>query len=616
MIRVCLVVFSLMLSLFSVNERERVFIDNGTSEVILFMYDLPHMVDSTGVMSFEEVVSAHKQFSIQPNYKPKDFCANCTYWLKVPLLISKDLDDEWMLEFFDQTIDHITAYFPTEVGTYRIEEVGDYLDFEEKDFDHKNFQWILDTELTGQQNVYFKIESHTYADVRIVIRTVNRFVEYALTEYFLYGIFYGMIFVISLYNTLIFFAIKERKYLFYTFYILSVGVYAMSVDGMAFQYLWPNWPNWNQYAYGTALFSLIFWSLLFSRRFLNTAIRVPKVDLLLKTMIILRTALFVYTLLFDHRLFEYRNIEIIPLTTIFFSSIYVWYKGYQPARFFVTAYGILFLGFLMKALLYLSVIPFVTLSYYSLHICFILEMLFLTYALSDRVRILKSNRDKAQKRIIKQQSENALLKDKVNQELEAKIKERTRQLEEKNLLLAETNQQLIVQKKEVNAINSQLDLDNWKLKNNIKEILQDRLINKNLSLEQFQRIFPDQSTCYLFLEKLKWSNGYNCNKCGNEKYFEGRTKFVRRCSKCGYNESVTSNTIFHNIKFPIEKAFFILYITNNRQKEFTLEQLSEMLDLRRNTIWNFKKKIEKVYQAEGGNKSTILVPNLFTAHFN
>ena len=184
------------------------------------------------------------------------------------------------------------------------------------------------------------------------------------------------------------------------------------------------------------------------------------------------------------------------------------------------------------------------------------------------------------------------------------------------MLLAETNQKLIVQKQEVNAINSQLDLDNWKLKNNIKEILQDRLINKNLSYEQFQRIFPDQSTCYLFLEKLKWSSGYHCSKCGNEKYFEGRTKFVRRCSKCGYNESVTSNTIFHNIRFPIEKAFFILYVTNNRQKEFTLDQLSEMLDLRRNTIWNFKKKIEKVYQAEGGKGSTILVPNLFTAHLN
>ncbi|NVJ45547.1 MAG: transposase, partial [Cytophagia bacterium] len=217
---------------------------------------------------------------------------------------------------------------------------------------------------------------------------------------------------------------------------------------------------------------------------------------------------------------------------------------------------------------------------------------------------------------INQQKENAELKDKVNKELEEKIKDRTRQLEEKNLLLASTNQKLIEQTKDINAINSKLDLDNWKLKNNIKEILQDRLINKNLNLEQFQKIFSDQQTCYRFLEKLKWGNGYHCSKCGNTKYNEGKTKFMRRCSKCGYNESVTSNSIFHGIRFPIEKAFFILYVTNNRQKEYTLDQLSEMLDLRRNTIWNFKKKIESVYDSDSSKSSTVLVHNLFSTHLN
>lgn len=596
------------------SERERVFIDDSAQEVVLFLHDLPILVDTTGVLSFNEILSSQKEFSIYPSYKPKDYCVSCTYWVKVPLLVGRDLEKEWMLEFYDQTIDEITAYFPTSEGGYKMEQVGDTYDFRQKPFVHKNFEWIIDSEIIGQQNLYFRVKSHSYADIRIAIRTVNEFINYALSEYFLYGIFYGMIFVISVYNILIFFAIKEDKYLYYTFYIISVGVYAMCIDGTAFQYLWPGWPEWNQYAYGTALFSLIFWSLLFSKRFLNTSTKAPRLDKLITITMIIRSTLFVYTLLFDHSLFEQRNIEIIPLTLIFYTSIYTWKKGYKPARFFVLAYGILFLGFLLKAMLYLSLIPFLTLSYYSLHICFILEMLFLTFALSDRVRILKSNRDRAMRRILKQHQENAELKDKVNKELEEKIKERTKQLEEKNLELAETNLQLVEQKKEVNKINSKLDLDNWKLKNNVKEILQDRLINKNLTLEQFTKIFPDQATCYRFLEKLKWSNGYHCSKCGNSKYMEGRVKFHRRCSKCGYNESVTSNTIFHRIKFPIEKAFFILYITNNKQNRYTLDQLSEMLDLRRNTVWNFKKKIERVYETDSNSSSTVLIHNLFSAN--
>ena len=574
------------------------------------------MVDSTNALSFEEVMGLQKQFSVTPGFKPKDYCTTCTYWVKIPLLIANDLDHQWMVEFYDQTIDEITAYFPREDNTYYSEEVGDLKAFQDKPFLHKNFQWIVNTNIKGQQNLYFKVRSHSYADLRISIRTVNEFVGYALNEYFLYGIFYGMIFIVGVYNLLIYSAIREVKYIYYCLYILSVGVYAMCVDGIAFQYLWPSWPQWNQIAYGAALYSLIFWSLLFSRRFLNLSVRSPILYQTINWTIILRSVFFLYALLFDHDLFQNRSIEILPLTIIFYASIRVWSNGYKPARFFVVAYGILYLGFLIKALIYLSIIPLVTISYYSLHISFLLEMIFLTFALGDRVRILKSTRDRAQNRIIKQQQENAELKDKVNKELEEKIQERTRQLEEKNLLLANTNQKLEEQTKEINALNSKLDLDNWKLKNNIQEILQDRLINKNLNLEQFQKIFPDELTCYRFLEKVKWGKDYHCIKCGNDKYHEGKTKFMRRCTKCGYNESVTSNTVFHRIKFPIEKAFFILYITNNSRKEYTLDQLSEMLDLRRNTVWNFKKKIEKVYESEEGKSSTVLIHDLFQAHLS
>ncbi|MEL7004514.1 MAG: 7TM diverse intracellular signaling domain-containing protein, partial [Bacteroidota bacterium] len=487
--------------------------------------------------------------------------------------------------------------------------------FSQKGFAHKNFEWILDSDTPGRQDIYFRVQSHTYADIRLALRTVNRFVYYSLNEYFLYGLFYGMILVITLYNLLMFSAIRERKYLFYTFYILSVGVYAMCVDGIAYQYLWPGWPKWNQIAFGAALFSLIFWALIFSRRFLNTSVRAPKLDKIYQWTIASRTVLFLYALAFDHDLFEYTSVEILPLTLIFYSSIYVLMRGYKPARFFVVAFGFLFLGFLIKALLHLSVIPFIILSYYSLHVCFLFEMLFLTFALSDRVRILKSNRDRALKRIIVQHQENAKLKDKVNLELEQKIKERTGQLETKNMQLAETNQKLYEQTNEINRMNSKLDLDNWKLKNNIKEILQDRLINKNLSFEQFQDIFPDEIACLKFLERLKWGSGFKCIKCSNHKYSDGNIKFSRRCTKCGYTESLTSNTIFHRVKFPLKKAFYILYVVNNHQDNFTIDELSKLLDLRRNTVWSFRKKIEDLFENKNSKTPNHLL-HFFDSHLN
>ena len=586
------------------------------AEKIIPINELLVFEDSLDRMDFAEAKRSPRLFSMMPDFKPNDYNPGSAYWVKLTLHIPQPDDHQWLLEFYDQTIDHIEAYVPKDDGTYERLVMGDMYDFSQKSFRHKNFEILLSSDFSGVRTFYFKIKSHSYADIRIAVRTIDRFVHYALKEYFLYGIFYGMIVIISLYNLLIFSAIREVKYLYYTFYILSVGVYAMCVDGIAYQFLWPGWPNWNQIAHGTALFFLIFWAMIFGQRFLNTKVRAPKLHKIINVVLVLRFALYIYVLLFDHRLFEWRNIEIVPLSLIFYAGIDVWIRGYKPARFFVMAYGVLFLGFLIKALLNLSVIPFSILSYYSLHICFLLEMLFLTFALSDRVRILKDNRDRALKRIIIQHQENAALKDRVTKELEDLVAKRTKQLQEKNLLLEETNQKMLEQTKEINKINSMLDLDNWKLKNNIKEILQDRLVNKNLTLEQFEKIFPDQISCYRFLERLKWADGYECSKCGNNKYSSGHIKFSRRCSKCGYDESVTSNTVFHRIKFPIEKAFYILYLTNNRHNQYTLDELSEMLDLRRNTIWTFRKKIENLYDGPEHNHKSILINDLFSAHLS
>ncbi len=57
-----------------------------------------------------------------------------------------------------------------------------------------------------------------------------------------------------------------------------------------------------------------------------------------------------------------------------------------------------------------------------MHISFVFEMLFLTVALGDRIRILKDNRDRALRRIIYQHEVNMQLKDKVTRELEQKSK--------------------------------------------------------------------------------------------------------------------------------------------------------------------------------------------------
>ena len=562
-------------------------------ERIYPLSELEYLVDTTNLLTIEKIGDAvnSRQFNRSSNYQNSDFIPNVSYWVRFQLpLDSLSNATLRLLEFYDQTIDSLEVYRILKDGTRQLNRMGDHQPFSHRTFRHKNFEIVIQPK-TDLGTYYFKVRSHSFADIRIAYRSIDRFVYYALNEYFLYGTFYGMILIIALYNFLAYLAIREIKNIYYIFYILSVALYAMSLDGTGFQYVWPEFPEWNDRSLGVALYLVIFWASVFTRRFLSTKVNAPHLDRLLYYCIVLRSLFFVVALFIYPRLFAYPNADILPLSLIFYTAIYVWRNGYRPARYFVIAYGLLFFGFFIKTLVYFDILPFTIVSHYSLHISFVLEMLFLTVALGDRIRILKDNRDRAHKRIIQQLEVNRQLQDKVTGELEQKVKERTVELDTKNVALEESNHKLIKQGTEINQINSLLDLDNWKLKNRIKEVLEEWLLEKAMDYAEFKTLYPDMLACYRFLEELKWKTSFKCHKCSNTKFFDGATKFARRCTRCGYNESITAFTVFHGIKFPIEKAFYIAYLSVVGKKESTLEATSKQLEVGLNTVWAFRSKV-------------------------
>ncbi|WP_175402770.1 7TM diverse intracellular signaling domain-containing protein [Mangrovivirga cuniculi] len=581
-------------------------ISDSVDQQIFTLVDLPFYVDSTNNLELKSILTNPSEyFRYDRNYSPRKFRAGNNYWIRIDIKIPENSDKYWLLEFYDQTIDEIVVFKPESKKLknlvsvdYSKIELGDNNEFDERTFKHKNFEVLINHTQFGVYSYFVKINSHRFADIRIAVRSVNRFVYYSLNEYFLFGLLYGMILIISIYNLLMYLVIKEKKYLYYIFYILSVGFYAMCVDGIAFQYLWPNCPEWNEIAYGVFLYFIILFALLFSKKFLVTRIHAPELNAIIISLIIIRSIFFLYTLLFDQNLFDHRILDILIMAFIFFTGIIVWKRGYLPARFFVIAYGVLFIGFFIKALVLWGDIPFNTFLHYSLRISFIIEMILLSFALADRVRILKRNRDKVLKRMMTEQQDNLQIKEQLNQELEQKVAERTKELFEKNQLLEVSYDKLKDQASEIYTINNLLDLENWKLKNRLKSVVKGRMLMKKLTFEEFATVFPENDKCLHQVAHMKWNEGFKCRRCDNKKFSEGSKPYSRRCSKCGYNESATAYTLFHGIKFPLVKAFYILYVVLNHEDYMSLEEMARALSLQKNTVWNFKKKVNNFLHDE------------------
>ncbi|WP_432710124.1 7TM diverse intracellular signaling domain-containing protein [Pedobacter sp.] len=563
--------------------------------------------DRSGKLSFKEVSGAAFNQIFKPSSvsTPQTARMASTYWYRIRIKTNPGVEKNFLLEFFDQTIDHITAYVPQGNGRYQVKQFGDSYLFSNRELRHKNFEIPVLNHNEEVQTYYFQVKSSQIADVIIVLRSVNWFIGYALDEYFFFGIFYGMILVFSFYNLIMFIAMRQRQYLYYVLYNLSVGLFEMSTDGIAYQYLWPSSPAWNQIAYAFFLCATSVFALLFTRSLLFVEAKAPKLNKFILGVISLRLAFFCYSLLFQQSLFNYKFIEFIPLSVAFFTGIYIYNKGYQPARFFVLGYSFLFLGFIYKLLIMLGVawLNFGALSYYVLSFCFVMEMIFLSFAIGDKVGLLKKKKEKVQRLMIQQMTMNARLKDTLNQELEQQVEARTKEvfhksiiIEAKNSELQEANDLLKQQAEEISRMNVLLAQDNQELQTNVEKVSLDRVMSADVDFEEFSRIYPDKEQCNLFLSELKWRNGYACRKCKNTHYYPGHIPLSRRCSKCAYEESVTTYTIFHNTRIPINKAFYMVFLLYTTKGKISSHKLSELLNIRQSTCWTYGSRIKLVME--------------------
>ncbi len=114
---------------------------------------------------------------------------------------------------------------------------------------------------------------------------------------------------------------------------------------------------------------------------------------------------------------------------------------------------------------------------------------------------------------------------------------------------------------------------------------------KKLTDKEAQLLFDDANKTLEYIAGVKWNKGFVCRKCGYDNYCEGKTPHSRRCTRCKTEESATAHTLFHNVKFPINKAFYIAYNVCVLQKDISSYNYADELGLNQMTCWKFRKRI-------------------------
>lgn len=97
--------------------------------------------------------------------------------------------------------------------------------------------------------------------------------------------------------------------------------------------------------------------------------------------------------------------------------------------------------------------------------------------------------------------------------------------------------------------------------------------------------FHSDDKCREILEQLRWPSGVACIRCGSMHIRNTPSRNQYDCGSCGYQFSVTAETMLHDSHLPLKKWFLAVYLMTESKKGISALQLKRVLNVAYRTAW-------------------------------
>jgi class 3 adenylate cyclase len=349
------------------------------------------------------------------------------YWLRLPIRNNLKHEKTLLLEAAFPLIDSVNLYIPNRTGGYDTLLGGELVGGNRGQPRHRNPVFSITLPPDSQQIYYLRFEDNGSVPLPLILWEPNTFLKHTTRQYLLFGLYYGCLLAIILYNSVIFLTVRIRSYLYYVIFAAFYLIWQLVYNGLANQFLWPQAP-WLTHRIMPFLICVTGMSgLQFARSFLHTKENVPAVHTLLSLLMAGFAAIMVLSV---NPHFS-GGIPLAALACILFAfgalftCGYCWKKGLRPARYFSIAWCGLLIGTVLLGLKSFGILPSNFITEYGQQFGSVLEMALFSLALADRLRLLRQEKEEAQAAILQTQQQ-------ANRQLEEKVRQRTRDLAEKN----------------------------------------------------------------------------------------------------------------------------------------------------------------------------------------
>lgn len=361
-------------------------------------------------------------------------------WLRIQLPVTTE--NPVYVELANPLIDEATLYVPDAKGGYQTRQIGDTIAFARQDLAYRNP--VIRIDAPASAPLYLRVaDSGSLAIPPRLWNTADLMSHIAASERG-YGLCFGVMLAMLLYNLVLFGFQRDPTILLYVASVLGTIVAIATINGLCFQYFWPQATEWaNQAPSFFSALSVVLASA-FALQFLRMrhyarSLRWPTIALIGAGSVGALLALFADAQVAIHSITLFDTAT--PLV-LFAAGLLSWRNGRRPARAFALGWGVFLVGSVTHTFYLWGWLPIDGLAINSLEIGAAAQVLLLSIGLADHLKLLRQESDFAHK------SSNRILA-RLNEQLESVVEKRTVELAQA--------------KQRVEAINTELQQHNRQL---------------------------------------------------------------------------------------------------------------------------------------------------------
>lgn len=408
-----------------------------------------YLEDPDGSLTLQQILepqTAQRFKPLESGDEPNFGYSRSSFWLQVPLQVHGHRSSNWMLELPFPTLDQIDLFLVEKRNGKLLQHyrAGDRQPFAERPYPHRNFVFPLNLPARQPLDLYLRIRSQGSLTVGALLWPSEAFHLHSRKGYTDLSLYFGILIALFFYNLLLYQSLRDRVYLYYIALVGFMAVGQAAWKGIGYEYLWPTLSGWANVAAvagfnGAGLFGAIF-----TRQFLELKHHSPRLDRL-----VLGCAGVFGLMLLSIPLLPYQfNAIVTSITGVVFSfcaaisGVVCLRRGNISARYFLLAWSILLIGVAALGARNLGWLPTNNFTRNAMLIGSAIEMLLLSFALAERIYMMRRAKEAAEHEALDARRSMLKVLEQTELELENKVNERTRELEQVNRRLKTREKQL------------------------------------------------------------------------------------------------------------------------------------------------------------------------------